>query len=164
MHTQKKTHQNRASQQENKNKNLCWLFLNLSFLWISGLLFEQTSCNFKWHTMSPLIKDYPFSKTIFFWNLCLHFPHKQITGWGSPPVLRPLLLDFLVQFSPLTNWVIGGYMREDSAEILIQSFQQEAFVSTSGIGRDVHFLMLSIQYILCQPWRPQPSNVPWRMF
>ena len=30
-------------------------------------------------------------------------------------------------------------MREDSAEILLQSFLEGAIVSSSGMGRDVHF-------------------------
>ena len=36
-------------------------------------------------------------------------------------------------------------MRDDSAEILFESFLQEAIVSSSGTDRDVHSLMLSIQ-------------------
>ena len=54
-------------------------------------------------------------------------------------------------------------MRDDSAQILFQSFLQEALVSSSGIGRDVHFLMLSIQLFLCRPRRRPPSKVSWRM-
>ena len=38
-----------------------------------------------------------------------------------------------------------GDMRDDSAEIVFQSFLQEALVSSSGVDRDVHYLMLSIQ-------------------
>ena len=48
-----------------------------------------------------------------------------------------------VQFSPLNDGVIGGDMRDNSAEILFQSFLQEALVSSSGMGRNVHSLMLS---------------------
>ena len=33
-------------------------------------------------------------------------------------------------------------MRNDSAEILFQSFLQEAVVSSSGVGKDVHSLIL----------------------
>ena len=44
-------------------------------------------------------------------------------------------------------------MRDDSAEVLFQSFLQEALVSGSGMGRDVHSLTLSIQHFLCRPWR-----------
>ena len=32
-----------------------------------------------------------------------------------------------VQFSPLTVWVVGGNMRDDSAEILFQSFLREVY-------------------------------------
>ena len=39
----------------------------------------------------------------------------------------------------------GGGMRDDPAEILFQSFLQNAFVSSTGMGRDVHSFMLSIQ-------------------
>ena len=37
-------------------------------------------------------------------------------------------------------------MRDDSAEILFQSFLQETRVISSAMGRDVHSLMLSIQH------------------
>ena len=52
-----------------------------------------------------------------------------------------------------------GDMRDDSAEILFQSFLQEALVSSSGMGRDVHSLMLPIQHFLCRPRRRPPSKV-----
>ena len=41
-----------------------------------------------------------------------------------------------------------GDMRDDSAEILFQSFLREAVVSSSGMNRDVHSLMLPIQHFL----------------
>ena len=56
-----------------------------------------------------------------------------------------------------------GDMRDDSAETLFQAFLQEALVSSSDMGRDVHFLMLSIQHFLCRPRRRPPCNVPRRM-
>ena len=68
-----------------------------------------------------------------------------------------------VQINPLTDWVVGGDMGDESAEILFQSFLQEALVNSSGMGRDVHFLMMSIQHFLCQPWCHPPSKVTWRM-
>ena len=40
----------------------------------------------------------------------------------------------VVQFSPLSNWVVGGDIMDESAEILFQSFLQGALVSTSGTG------------------------------
>ena len=43
-----------------------------------------------------------------------------------------------VHCSPLTDWVVRGDMRDDSAEILFQSFLQKALVSSSGLGKDVH--------------------------
>ena len=43
----------------------------------------------------------------------------------------------------------GGEVRDDSAEIFFQSFLQEALLSSFGMGRDVHSLMLSIQHFLC---------------
>ena len=42
-----------------------------------------------------------------------------------------------VQFSPLTSLVIREDLKDNSAEILFQSFLQEALVSSSGMGRDV---------------------------
>ena len=53
-----------------------------------------------------------------------------------------------------------GDMRDDSAEILFQSFLQEALVSSSGMDGDVHFFLLSIQHFLCRPRRRPPSKVP----
>ena len=67
------------------------------------------------------------------------------------------------QLSPFTTWVGGGKMTDDSAEILLQSFLQEATVSSSGMGQDVHSLTLSIQHFLCQPQHRPPSKVPWEM-
>ena len=40
-------------------------------------------------------------------------------------------------------------MRDDSAEILSQSFPHEVRVSSSGMGKDVYSLILSIQQFLC---------------
>ena len=65
-----------------------------------------------------------------------------------------------IQFSPLTDWTVRGDMIDDPAEILFQSFLQEAPVSSSGMGRDVHSLMLSIQYFLCCPGCRPPSKMP----
>ena len=50
-----------------------------------------------------------------------------------------------------------GKMRDDSADFLSQSFLQEALVSSSGMGRDVHFL---IQHSLCCPRHRPPAKVP----
>ena len=55
-------------------------------------------------------------------------------------------------------------MRDDSAEILFQPFLQEAFVSGSCMGKNVHSLMLSIQHFLCQPRCHPPSKMPGRWF
>ena len=55
-------------------------------------------------------------------------------------------------------------MKDDTAEILFQSFLQEAIMNSSGMGRDIHSLTSSIQHYLCLPrWCCLPSKVPWRM-
>ena len=54
-------------------------------------------------------------------------------------------------------------VRDDSAELLVQSFLQEALLSSSGRGKYVHSLMLSIQHFLCRRRRRPPSKVPRRM-
>ena len=56
-----------------------------------------------------------------------------------------------------------GDTSHDSAKILFQSFVQEAIVSSSGMDRDVHSLMLSIQHFLRRPRRRAPCKVPFRM-
>ena len=54
-----------------------------------------------------------------------------------------------VQFSPLTDGLVGGgHEGRFSRDLLFQSFQWEALVSSSGMGRDVQSLMLSIQHFL----------------
>ena len=53
--------------------------------------------------------------------------------------------------------------KDASAEILFRSFLHKAVVSSSGMGRDVHSLLLSIHHFLCRPRRRLPSNVPRRM-
>ena len=67
------------------------------------------------------------------------------------PIIRDHPDESPVQISPLTYWVIGGggYKRDNSAEIPFQFFLQDTLVSSSGMGRDVHSLMLSIQHFLC---------------
>ena len=50
-------------------------------------------------------------------------------------------------FQSLDQMARRGDMRDDSAEILFQSFLQETLMSSSGMGRDVHSLMLSIRHL-----------------
>ena len=71
------------------------------------------------------------------------------------PCQHPLLKQF-----SLVSWPIAFPEGHDRywAEILFKSFQQEAIVSTSGMGRVVHSLLLSIQHFLCPPRRRPPSN------
>ena len=57
------------------------------------------------------------------------------------------------QFQSLHGSGHRGDMRDDSAESLFQSFLREAILSSSGMGRDVHTLTLSIQHFLCCPSR-----------
>ena len=68
----------------------------------------------------------------------------------------------LVKFSP---WLTGSSREhgDDSVVVLFQSFLREAIISSSGMGRDVHSLALSIQHFLCRPRRRPPSKVPWRL-
>ena len=54
-------------------------------------------------------------------------------------------------------------MRDDSPEILFQSFLREAIVNSSGMGSGVHSLTLSIRHFLCLPERHPSSKVPCMM-
>ena len=56
-----------------------------------------------------------------------------------------------------------GDISDVSAEILFQYFLQEALVSSSGMVRDVHSLILSIQHFLCRRRRRPFSKVSLRM-
>ena len=91
-----------------------------------------------------------------------------IHAWGqTTPLLRPLCLSHFFISSIHTLDQLGqgggGDMRDASAGILFQSFLQEAFVSSSGMSRDVHSLTLSIQHFLCPPQHHSPSKVPLRV-
>ena len=55
---------------------------------------------------------------------------------------------------------VGGDMRNDSKEILFQSFLRETIMSSSDVGRDVLSMMLSIQHCFCRPRRSPSSKVP----
>ena len=82
---------------------------------------------------------------------------EKIEKFGRGGIVRETEVYVIVglQLSPLTGWV----MRDDSVEILFQSFLQEAFESSSGMGKDVHSLT-SIQHVLCRRQRRPPSKVP----
>ena len=54
-------------------------------------------------------------------------------------------------------------MRDISAKTLFQSLLQGTLLSSFGMGRYVHFLMLSIQHILCRQWCGPPSKMPSKM-
>ena len=84
------------------------------------------------------------------------YPFLQFTNCGR----QTHLFRSVQSLDQLGHW---GYIRDDSAEILFQSFLQEVLVSSSCMGRDVHSLMLSFQHFLCRPQRRPPSKVPWRM-
>ena len=58
---------------------------------------------------------------------------RVVLGWG---------LFSSVQFSPLTNWVTGE-TRGTIQHIFFQSFLQEAIVSSSGMGKEVHSLTVA---------------------
>ena len=55
------------------------------------------------------------------------------------------------------RWHVGRFSRD-----LHPPFLQDALVSSSGMGRNVHSLMLSIHHFLCRPWRRPPFEAPWR--
>ena len=58
----------------------------------------------------------------------------------------------------------GGHEGRISRGPLFLPFLQRVLVSSFGMGRDVHFLMLlSIQHFLCRPLRCPPFKVPWGM-
>ena len=74
---------------------------------------------------------------------------------------------FIIIIIIIITWVVRGIgegdMRDDSAEILSQSFSWEAVVSRSGIGWDVRCLTLSIQhFLLSSSVSHTPSKVLWR--
>ena len=76
---------------------------------------------------------------------CDFAPFRNQTLTQSHPCIKTSQTRILsIQFSSLTDWVTRGDMRDDSAEILFQSLLWEAIVSSSGIDRDIHTLMLAV--------------------
>ena len=63
--------------------------------------------------------------------------------------------NLLVQFNLLTEFVSGD-MRDDSAEILFQSFLKEALVSSTYMGRDVYFDVVHPAFPLPTTASPTP--------
>ena len=55
-------------------------------------------------------------------------------------IMTKKMITMAIQFSPLTDWVVRGDKRDNSAEILFQSFLHEALVAGSGMGRGVRSL------------------------
>ena len=91
---------------------------------------------------------------------CEEKPHTGRATKMTPQINWFLIFNTfsLVQFAVQLG--CRGNMTDDSAEILFQSFLQEALLNISGMGRDVRSLMLSFQHILCRPQRRPPSKVP----
>ena len=61
----------------------------------------------------------------------------------------PRLSSKLGSVQPPSRLGHQDYMRDDSAEILFQSFLRKAIVGSFGTDRDVHSLTLSINHFLC---------------
>ena len=99
-------------------------------------------------------------------GLAIPLEDQQLIG-TMPEIWSPILSSFQLCVSSgqsLDRLGNRGDMRDDSAEILFESFLQEALVSGSRKCRDVHSLMLPIQHFLFRPRRRPPPKVPWRMF
>ena len=63
----------------------------------------------------------------------------------------------------MTDWVVRGDMRDDSAEILFQSFLQKAFENSSGMGRDVRPLFDVVHPAFPLPTTASPTlQVAWK--
>ena len=93
--------------------------------------------------------------------------HVCLLFYGKTETVPKTWLDcrcISVQFFHSLNWSgRRGDMRDDSTEILFQSLLRNVIVSSTGIGRDVHSLTLSIKRILCRRRRSPAPKVPWRM-
>lgn len=77
--------------------------------------------------------------------------------------LSPLFVAQFISFQSLDRLGCRGDMRDNSAEILFQSFLREAMVSSSGVDRDLHSLTLSTQQFLCRSRRHSLPGVTWGM-
>ena len=104
------------------------------------------------------------SQVKFVCSVCFHqlcrCPKGEVSTLTHSIVPLPQSLTCSVQ--SLDRLGHRGDMRDDSVETLFQSFPQKARVSSSGMGRDVHSLMLSIQHFLFRPQHCSPSEVLWR--
>ena len=62
-----------------------------------------------------------------------------------------------LQLGPVTDWVVGGDMRDDSAESPFLPFLHEAIVNSSGMDRDAHSLTSSNQHYFPLPTTASPT-------
>ena len=76
---------------------------------------------------------------------------------------RFLIRQYIFSSVPRPIALSGGHEGRFRRDPLPGFFLQEALVSSSGMGRDVYSLTLSIQHFLCRPRRRPPSKVPWSM-
>ena len=86
-----------------------------------------------------MTKGFPSYKRTFF--PCNHFFHESVTK--ADPTFKTAFAGFSFRsVQSLDRLGRRGDMKNDVAKILFQSFLQEALVSSSGMGRDVHSWML----------------------
>ena len=136
-------------------------------------LFFQTlwsfPCSARHSYLLLVLPDYRIINTLenlllfFFLFFFLRLYHKFM---ACPRMICDIsLICWQYQFSSVPWLGVGGVgvgeggAWHDPAEILFQSFLLETIVSSSGMGRDVHSLMLSIQHFLCWLWHFHVSSV-----
>ena len=106
-----------------------------------------------------------------FWKLIQSQKRQYSSSTATLEIVEPMLSWHCYHLSEVPFRLVHsshrlshqGNVTDDSAEVFFQSFLQEALVSSSGIDRNIHCLMLSIQHLLCQPRHRPPCKVPWRM-
>ena len=110
------------------------------------------SVTWSWHLLMSLL----FSKDghgIVNVHSGLTSAHYVNEGKGEQ-VFISILISSVQSFDQLGR---RGDLRDNSAEILCQSFLQKAHVKGSGMGTDVHSLMLSIQHFYSLPITALPT-------
>ena len=137
-------------------------FSNFALLW--HCLGSTNSYQILWIWLWFRVTDVSESWTancfcLVFW-LCVGFVVVVFLDSCSPEFKRCMFFFSSVQSLGSSGGHEGRFSRDRFPDFC---FTQGALVSSSCMGRDSHYLMLTIQHLRCQPWRRLPSKVPWRM-
>ena len=147
------------------------------FAWVLGFqslpasLWRQLGCKRRYPSQSIFVQEIKienknlewgilFSNAmwIYIWNLC--FISQQSAGKAAQDTIKVSSVQSLYWLGCQGGLTWETIHQKSSSSLF---FLREAIVSSSGTGRGIHCLILSMQHFLCQPRHHPPSRVLCRM-